>query len=72
LTQSSAQVKTVSSGHHDVQQEEGRGLPFSIGKYLINSEIGANGEASALQVVLHQAGDIRIIFQYNNRLTHFV
>jgi hypothetical protein len=49
-----------------------RRLPFGVGKYLIDSEIGLNCKTGALQVVLHQAGDIRIIFQHKNRLTQFV
>jgi hypothetical protein len=62
LTQSPAKVQAVASRHHDIEQKERGGLTFGVGKYLIDGQIGANGKAGAFQMVLHQAGDINIIF----------
>jgi len=39
---------------------------------LTDSEIWANREPGTLQMVLHEAGDVRIVFQHKNRLTQFV
>ncbi len=69
LAKPAAEVETIAAGNHDVEQKERRRLPFGIGKYLIDRQIGANSKSSAFQMVLHQPGDIRIIFQHKDRLT---
>jgi hypothetical protein len=72
LAQSPAKIQTIPTWHHNIQEKECGRLPLGVAKYLIDSKIRANCEPSTFQVVLHQAGDIRIIFQHKNRLTHFV
>ena len=69
LPQSAAKVQAIPAGHHDIQQKQRRGLPFGVGKYLTDRQIRAYCEPGAFQVVLHQPGDIGIVFQQKNRLT---
>ena len=72
LAQPAAEVKAIAARHHDIQQKQRRRLPLGIGKNLTDRQIGANGKTGALQVVLDQPGDIRVVFQHKNRLTQFV
>ena len=72
LPQPTAEVETISAWHHNIQQKERRRLAVGIGNNLANRRIGANGVAGALQVILHQARDVGIVFQYKDRLTQFV
>jgi hypothetical protein len=44
-------------------------MPFGVRKNLLDCQVGLYYEAGTFKVILHQAGDIRIVFQHKNRLT---
>ena len=69
LAEAPAEVEAVAAGHHDVEQEEGGRLAFGVGDDAADGEVGADGEAGALQVILHQARDVGVIFQHKDGLT---
>jgi hypothetical protein len=72
LAQPAAKIESIATRNHNIEQEERGRLSLCIAKYLVDRQIGADSETSAFQVVLDQPGDIGIVFQHKNRLTHFV
>src|SRR5207302_5358217 len=67
-----AKIQTVAARDHDVEQEERGWLPLGIAKYLVDSKIWTDSKTCTFKMILHQAGDIRVVFQHKNRLTQFV
>src|SRR5262245_54982302 len=71
LAKPAAKIEACAARNHDVEQKKCRWLPLGIGKYLTDRQIRTYGKACGFEMVLHQAGDIRVIFQHKNRLTQF-
>ena len=61
--------EAVASRNHDVQQKNGRRLLLGIGDDTADRHVRPDFKAGSLQVVLDQAGDIRVVFKQENRLT---
>ena len=70
--QPAAYVQAVSSGHHDVQQKEHGRLALSVRHEVGRSAVDADPKTGGFQMMLYQAGNIRIIFQDAYGLTQMV
>ena len=68
--QTAAQIQPISTGHHDVQQEERRDGQLCRRQHLTGVCKRLHGVACVLQVVTDQLGDVRIVFQQEDGLTH--
>ncbi len=69
LAKPPAEIEAISAGNHDVEQEEGGRLPFCVGEDLVDGQVWADGKPRTFKVVLHQPGDVGVIFQHKDRLT---
>ena len=65
-----AKLQTVFSGHHDVQQKQGGPLTLRVGDDNIARRIKPHVEIGALQMMAHQAGNIRVVFDDEDGWLH--
>ncbi len=65
-----AKFQAIFPGHHDIEQEQRRTLAFRVRHDHIASRIQTHVEASALQMMAYQAGNIRVVFHYKDRRFH--
>jgi len=72
IAESPADVEAVSAGHHDVEQEEGWGLAFGVGDNVGRGSVDADGEAGGFEVVLDEARDVGVVFEYKYELAQRV
>lgn len=70
IAQAAANVETVAAGDHDVEKEKGRRLTFGIGNQAARGGIDAGREGSGFQVMLDQAGNVRVILEHKDGLAH--
>ena len=63
-----ADVESIAAGHHDVQQKQRGRFALGVGNQVSGSAVQARRKTGCFQVMLHQARDVGVIFQYKNGL----
>ena len=62
MTDGAAELETVFAGDHDVEHEESGSLAFGVGEHVGAGGIHADGEAFVFEMVAHEAGNVRVVF----------
>ena len=62
ITQSAANIETISTGNHDVQQKESRNLSLCVGDEIGRGMENTGSKARCLQVMLHETRNISVVF----------
>jgi hypothetical protein len=70
LTNGSADFQAVFAGNHDVEDEESRALAFGVRENICACRIDADGEAFVLEMMTDQAGNVGIVFDYEETWFH--
>ena len=70
LANLAAEFQAVFAGDHDVEQKERGPLAFGFGEDGVSGGIEFHGEAGALQMMAHQPGNVRIVFDYGDLRFH--
>ena len=65
-----AEFQSVFTGHHNIEHKKRRprSLRFRNDRMACREKL--NGKSSAFEVVAHQAGNIRVVFNHVNVLFH--
>src|SRR5580698_11006214 len=62
-SQTAADIEPIPARNHDVEEKQRRRLTLGVGNKVGGSAENANTEAGGFQVMLHQAGDICVVFK---------
>jgi hypothetical protein len=57
-----AEFEAVFAGDHDVQKEERGTLALGFGEDSVTGRVEFDGKPGAFEVMAHEPGDVRIIF----------
>ena len=65
-----AQFETILARDHDVENEQCRALPFGIADHRVSGGEHFHRKAIRFQMMPHQAGNVRIVFDYKDAGFH--
>jgi hypothetical protein len=66
VAEASAYVEAIAAGDHEVEEEEGRILAFCLGNKVCGCMEDLGRKAGRFQMMLHQTGNIRLVFKHKN------